>query len=109
MSAVLRFTAVYFALSAVLMLLVLVQSFPWKPTSLYGWLAMFLFAVPACAAIEGAGNFVLRNRLSREVELRTKQSKFSWLRIGYFLLVVIAISAVGVMASQWLASVSWLQ
>jgi hypothetical protein len=109
MSAVLRFTVVYFVLSAVLLLLVLAQSFPWKPTSLYGWLAMFFFIVPVCAAIEGAGNFVLRNRISRAVEFRTRQSKTSWLRIGYFLLVVAAILAVGLTASHWLASLSWLQ
>jgi hypothetical protein len=109
MTGVLRFAAVYCAISAVLFSLILVQEFPWKPSSISGWLALFFLVVPFCAGIELAGAFLLRNRVSQAIENRTAHRKFSWLRVGYFFLVGLVVACVLIFSSQWLSSTVWLQ
>lgn len=103
MKAVIRFVASYLVLSAVLLGLTLVQAFPARPTSAVGWVALLVLIIPITCACELLGEFLFRNRLSQSVERHTRHSSFSWLRIGYVLLLALVVCAAVVALIQWIS------
>ena len=103
MNRLLRFAAAYVVLSLVLGGLALVQAFPSRPTSWLGWLALFALVVPVTLAGEFVGELLFRNRLSQAVEQRTQQRTFSWLRIGYVLILFLPLFAGIIGLSLWLS------
>jgi hypothetical protein len=93
MKTMLRFLVWYVALSAILCGMVLLSSFPQRPSSWHGWLALFVLIIPITLVGEGVGELLRRNRVTRAVERRTQGSGFSWLRLGYFLVVGLLLAA----------------
>lgn len=94
MKTLLRFVTIYILLSTVLALLALVPSFPARPTSALGWLALFALALPLTLAGEFVGELLHRNRVARAVEERTQGKEISWLRLGYLLCIGLLVAAV---------------
>ena len=103
MNRLLRFAAAYVVLSLVLGGLALVQAFPRRPTSWVGGLALFALVVPVTLAGEFVGELLFRNRLSQAVEQRSQQRTFSWLRIGYVLILFLPLFAGIIGLSLWLS------
>ena len=93
MKSVLRFVAIYFALSAALGAVVLVSSFPARPSSWLGWLGLFVLVIPLTLAGEVVGQSLHRNQIARAVERRTQSKRFSWLRLGYLLALGLVVAA----------------
>ena len=94
MKSLLRFATIYIALSTVLGLLALVSSFPARPISAHGWLALFALALPLTLAGEFVGELLHRNRVARAVDERTQGKEISWMRIGYLLCIGLLVAAV---------------
>ena len=102
MKRLIKFIGQYIAISLLAGALLLMYSFPEHPKTLRGWIALFGFALPVVVAGEYVGQLLLeRNPASRAIERRTKGKSFFWLRIGYFLLLLLVVCAVGVGLSRW--------
>lgn len=100
MKAILRFAVLYVALCALLGGVALVSSFPQWPSSWQGWLALFVLIIPITLVGEGVGELLRRNQVTRAVEQRTQANSFSWLRIGYFLVVGLLVAGAVLLLSQ---------
>ena len=96
--------AAYLVVSIMLSGLMLLQSYPTRPQSLTGWIVLFALALPLTILGEAVGEFLLRNRLSRAVERATQKRSFSWLRIGYVLILALFVIAASWVVSQALPS-----
>ncbi len=101
MKSLLRFAVTYLMLSSVLGVVALVTSFPARPHSWVGWLSLFALALPVTAAGELLGVLLHRNPIASSVNWRTRDRRFSLLRIGYLLgaglLVAVAIAGFNIL------------
>lgn len=86
-----RSTAIYLALTSAAATVLLLELRPYGPSSLAGWALFFLAAVPVMLLGEWLGTKLLENPISAAVERGTQRSKFSWMRIGYLLLLVVIV------------------
>jgi len=108
----LKFIGIYIALSLVAAAYWLMPPAAIHPKSWLGWFAFFALVLPATLAVEVFGDLLFRrNPLSRAVERHTVHERFSWRRVGYFLLLALAVSAAIALSFHWLTAVpmnSWL-
>lgn len=103
MKRVIKFIGQYIAISFLAGAILLMYSFPEHPRNWWGWIALFGFALPVVVAGEYIGQVLLeRNPVSQAIERHTKDKSFSWLRIGYFLLLLLVVCAVFMALSRWL-------
>jgi membrane protease YdiL (CAAX protease family) len=103
MKRVTRFIGQYIAISLLAGAVLLMYSFPEHPKTWQGWVALLGLALPVVVAGEYFGQLLLeRNPASQAIERHTKGKSFSWLRIGYFLLLLLIVCAVLVAVSRWL-------
>ena len=65
--------------------LLLLNLWPWHPTSWRAWLLFGVLALPGWIVSEWLGETVLNNPLSKRVDRATVSRSFSWLRIVYLL------------------------
>ena len=72
----------------------LIFAFPHYPKTLVGWAAFFLLALPVTLVGEVVGEGLWRNRVAQVVERRTEGKSFSWLRIAYGFVTMLALFAV---------------
>lgn len=98
--------AAYLAASALLGVLVLLQFYPARPDTWLGWGLLFVLALPLTLAAEFLGTLVFRNPLSQAVERRTREHRFSWLRVitGLWVLLLVLLLAAAVFATPALAA-----
>lgn len=101
MKRILIFLAGYIALSALLAIVAVVTSTNSWPRTLSGWLLMLVLIIPVTLAGELVGELLFRNRLSQSVERHTQLSQFSWLRVGYMLLILLLFCAALAALSYW--------
>ena len=95
----LRLTGLYLGITGVSAAALLLQFWPYWPLSWQGWTVFLLAALPVTLIGEYFGERLLQNRVSAAVERRTAASTFSWLRIGYLLLLMLLICALGILIS----------
>lgn len=91
-ASLLRFAAIYLALSACFALLYLVSSYPELPGSPAEWVAVFVLALPAWLFFEWLGERLWHNPLTRIVDERTAGWRLSLLRIAYGVVLGLAIT-----------------
>ena len=91
----LRILITYLVVALVAAGLLLVDLWPWHPTSWRVWLLFVVLALPVLIAGEWLGQAVFTNPLSQSVDRATASRSFSWLRIGY--LVGLAVLLVGLL------------
>ena len=94
----LRFLLTYLAVALVAAGLLLLNVWPWHPTSWRAWLLFGVLALPGWIVSEWLGETMLNNPLSKRVDRATVSRSFSWLRIGYLLglaLLVLGLLSVG--------------
>jgi hypothetical protein len=89
-----RFLGFYLALSLICAPILLLQLLPFHPRSVPGWVFLVVAAVPVTILGELIGDWLLTNRISAEVDRRTRDVTLSWIRIGYVLGVLILFVAV---------------
>jgi len=80
-----RFLLGYVVVALVAAGLLLLNLWPWHPTSWRAWLLFLVIASPVMIAGEWFGETVLNNPLSKSVDRATASRSFSWLRIVYLL------------------------
>lgn len=102
MKTLLRWLATYVLLSAALGGIALLTSFPARPGSWLGWLLLFALIVPLTLVGEGIGELLHRNRIAAAVEQRSRGRGLSWLRIGYMLVVMLALMGAVAGVGWWL-------
>ena len=90
----LRFLGIYTTLSLILGLLLLLQVFPWRPTTVVGWIGFFAVALPLTAAGEWLGDVVFENRMAQRLG-STEPNSFSFLRIAYGVVAILMLVIVG--------------
>jgi hypothetical protein len=93
MKNLLRFLVICLVLSVVSVAMMLVYSFPDRPSTWLGWLTCFLLAIPLTLLGEFVGEMLQRNRLAQAVAQRTQHSGFSWMRICYMLVAALLVSS----------------
>ena len=90
----LRFFFGYVLVSLLLGAGLLITFFPEHPSSVAGWIGVFALAVPITLVGEFVGQLLfVRNPLSRAVDRRTRHKTFSWARVLFGLLLVVAVVA----------------
>jgi len=87
--SLLRFIGLYLGLTAAAALALSLVAWPHRPASLRGWIVFFVAALPVIAIGDWLGSRLSRNQLSARVERATRGLGFSWIRVFYFLLLVI--------------------
>jgi hypothetical protein len=95
-----QFLTVYLVASLVLSGLMLLQAYPQRPQSPTGWIVLLTLALPITLVGEAVGELLFRNRLSRTVERVTENRSFSWVRIGYVLVLALLVIVALVMVVQ---------
>jgi hypothetical protein len=80
-----RFLLICVIIALVAAGLLLLDLWPWHPTSWRAWLLFFVIALPVTIAGEWLAEAVLNNPLSKSVDRATTGRSFSWYRIGYLL------------------------
>lgn len=71
---------------------VLTNVWPWHPQTFRGWIVLVALAVPLIVVGEAVGEwFTTRNPVSWQVERATKAQTFSWLRLAYYLVVLVGV------------------
>jgi hypothetical protein len=78
--------------------LLLLNLWPWHPTSWRAWLLFVVLALPVMIVGEWLAETVFNNPLSKSVDRATASRSFSWFRIGYLLglaLLLLALLFVG--------------
>ncbi len=102
MRTILKIVAIYLGLSFILVLIWTVFSYPNIATDPVEWLWLFALAIPIQMAGEFAGQLFFNNRFTRALELRTAGQRFSWLRVGFGLVMIpAALFAIAVLAHAW--------
>ena len=94
MLRLLKFLGLYVALTFAASFGMLVFAFPHYPKTLVGWAAFFLLALPITLVGEAVEERLWRNRVAQAIERRTEGQSFSWLRIAYGFLIMLALFAV---------------
>lgn len=90
---ILQFLAAYVLASLVLGGILVLQSYPSKPQSLLQWGVVCALAIPLTLLGDAIGELLFRNRLTRAVDKATEGRNFSWLRLGYMLVLALAVVA----------------
>jgi len=75
----------YLIVATIAAALLLVDLWPWHPTSWRVWLLLVAIALPVLIVGEWFGEALFNNPLSHSVGRATASRSFSWLRIGYLL------------------------
>lgn len=90
----------YLMFSVIASITLLIGSFPYHPGSPGGWLLLFLAGLPVTFAGEWISERVWHNPVARRIEKWSEGKAFSWLRLGYALVVmpVFVAAVVGVMS-----------
>jgi hypothetical protein len=89
----LRFLLGYLVVALVAAGLLLLNLWPWHPTSWRTWLLFVVLALPITIVGEWFGETALNNRLSKSVDRATASRSFSWVRIAYLLALVLLVLA----------------
>lgn len=97
MSRLLRFVAIYLLVAGTTAVFLLISLWPWRPSSLEGWVLYAIWALPVVIAGEWVCDKVLANPVSRVVDRITRPHRFSWLRIGYLVALVLALIVLGLL------------
>ncbi len=100
---VLRLVVIYIALSLLLGALALLQSFPARPESWVGWLALFALVLPLTLLGELVGEWLRTNHIAESVKRRTITQRFSWRRVSYLLFAGLLVAA-GVTWLSWVVA-----
>jgi hypothetical protein len=87
----LRWIAIYLALTGIAVTALLLELWPYRPSSLAGWALLLLAALPVMLLGELVGTKLLQNPVSDAVQRGTQRSKFSWIRIGYLVFLFILV------------------
>lgn len=95
--AAVRFLGIYVLLSVFLGALLLLQVFPYRPSTTWGWVAFFGLALPATALGEVVSLPLMNNRIANVVENRTRGRTFSWPRVAYAFTASLVLFAIGLM------------
>ncbi len=90
---VFQFLAAYVLASLVLGAVLVLQSYPSAPQSVVQWGVLFVLAIPLTLLGEAIGELLFRNSLTRAVDKATERKTFSWLRIGYMLVLALTVVA----------------
>lgn len=100
MKTVLRFVASYVAMSLLLGAVALLSSFPQRPSTWQGWLALFTLIIPITFVVEAVGEVLHRNRVAGAVARHTEGRAFSWLRLAYLLVAGLVVAAAVLLLNQ---------
>jgi hypothetical protein len=98
-----RFVLIYVAISAMLGALILLQSFPARPTTWVGWCLLLVLVLPVSLIGEFVGESLFRNPMNQAVERHTRGKSFSWLRIAAGVVLTLIVCA-GVVAANLLVT-----
>jgi hypothetical protein len=101
---VLRFAAIYLIVSVIAAVALLINTWPLHPHSIPHWALLFVIALPITLLGEWLSDRALHSSLSLAVEARTRNSRFSWLRVGYILALCILFAICAVIILYWLYS-----
>ena len=96
----LRLLLMYLLVAFVAAGLLLLDLWPWHPSSWRAWLLFVVLALPVTLLVEWLGETVLNNPLSRSVDRGTASRSFSWLRIGYLVALAILVFALLFLGSR---------
>ena len=89
----LRFLLGYLVVALVAAGLLLLNLWPWHPSSWRTWLLFVVLALPITIVVEWLGETVLNKLLSKSVDRATASRSFSWLRIAYLVALVLLVLA----------------
>lgn len=103
-SSIPRYIAVYLIVSLLAALALLVDTWPHYPRSLRPWALLLLIALPVTVLGDWLSDSALSHSLSLAIEARTKGSRISWLRVGYYLALYVLFAICAVAALYWLES-----
>ena len=92
----LTFVGLYAAFSLVLGAGLLLQVFPWHPSTVFGWVALFAAALPITAAGEWLGSVLFENRVARSLGSRNDPNGLSWARVAYGVAAAVGVVLIGV-------------
>ncbi len=99
---VLRFAAIYLIVSVIAAVALLIDTWPLHPHSIPHWALLFVIALPITLLGEWLSDRALHSSLSLAVEVRTRSSRFSWLRVGCLLALYILFAICAVVVFYWL-------
>jgi hypothetical protein len=103
-SSVLRFIAVYLLVSLLAAAALLVDTWPHYSRSWADWVLLLVIAFPVTVLGDWLTDRALSTSLSLAVEARTKGSRLSWARIGYYLALYVLFAICVVAVLYWLQS-----
>ena len=89
----LRISLKYLVIALAAAGLLLLNLWPWHPSSWRAWLLFVVLALPVTILVEWLAETVLNNPLSKSVDCATASRSFSWLRIGYLVALAILVFA----------------
>lgn len=104
LSRILRFISIYFIVSVFAAAVLLANTWPLYPHSLFQWILLLIIAVPVTVLGEWLSDCALSNSLSLAIEARTRGSRLSWLRIGYYLALYVIFGICAVAILYWIQS-----
>jgi hypothetical protein len=87
----LRILCTYLLVAATAVVLLLIDLWPWRPSSRFGWLVLALLALPILIAGDWVGDKLLGNPVSHAVDRSTARIELSWLRVAYLLTLVLVL------------------
>ena len=104
MREVLRAVGIYLLASVICAGFALLVAIPYHPRTMWGWLLLFLLALPLWLIGEWLGRLIFTNKLAHAIDSQSDNRGW-WFRALYLFLV--AVLAFGAFAAVWLA-LDWL-